>query len=393
MVSLQEARRTIAEKLSPLQAVRMPLERCLGKRLAEDVRADADYPAGDRAMMDGYVVRADAVPGGFRVRGEIAAGAVPARTLAAGEAVRVFTGALLPEDGGRVIMQEDVRAEGDRIVVETFGGNLFIRRAGSEAREGDVVLGEGSILGAPGMAALAQVGAVNPSVTPFPRVRHIATGTEIIDPRWKPAVGEIRDTNSTLLAALFKGAGVEACSSSRVTDDLERLIGLAAEPADLLVISGGAGGGDYDFGAAALRRLGFEIHFDRVNLRPGKPLIFATRGAQAAFVVPGNPISHFVCFQTAIRLAIERLAGLPDSWNPLHATLAGGAEIRPDPRETYWPARAFAAEGKLCVEPKPWSTSGNTFALAGTNALIRVDGSFDPTGPVEILLLDTTLSR
>jgi molybdopterin molybdotransferase len=154
------------------------------------------------------------------------------------------------------------------------------------------------------------------------------------------------------------------------------------------VLSGGASVGDYDFGAEALRRLGFTIHFDKINLRPGKPLTFATRGAQAAFVVPGNPVSHFVCFHVAIRLAVERLGGCAPAWNLVRLEVRGGETLRPNPRETWWPARAFVSEGRIVVAPKRWSTSGDTFSLAGTNALVRVPENSPVDGTAETLLLD-----
>jgi len=392
MLTLAEAQRIILQQLSPRPGVPTPLAAAHGRVLAAAVQADAFYPSGDRSMMDGYVLRADAMPGEFRVAGEIAAGAVPDRALQAGETMRIFTGALLPEGGGRVVMQEDVQRAGDVVKIERFGERLFVRRKGSEAKPGDVVLPAGTALGAAELAILAQVGAVLPSVVPPPVIRHLATGGEIVDPAAKPAPGQIRDTNSTLLVALFADAGVTTVTSQHAPDDLKALTALAGEPSDLLVISGGASVGDYDFGAAALRQLGFTIHFDKVNLRPGKPLTFATRGAKAAFVVPGNPVSHFVCFHVAIRLAIERLSGREPSWNLARVALEGGEPLRPDPRETYWPARVFVRDGQLAVTPKRWSTSGDTFSLAGTNALVRVNENSPAAGRVETLLLDVPAS-
>ena len=392
MLTLAEAQRVILQHVQPRASLPTPLAAAHGRVLAAVVQADAAYPSGDRSMMDGYVLRADAVPGEFRVAGEIAAGAVPDRALQHGGAMRIFTGALLPEGGGRVVMQEDVQRVGDAVKIERFGERLFVRNKGSEANAGDVILPAGTRLGAAELAILAQVGAVLPSVVPPPVIRHLATGGEIVDPATKPALGQIRDTNSTLLAALFVDAGVTSMTSQRAPDDLGALVTLAGEPSDLLVISGGASVGDYDFGAAVLRRLGFTIHFDKVNLRPGKPLTFATRGTQAAFVVPGNPVSHFVCFHVAIRLAIERLSGREPSWNLARLPLAGGEPLRPDPRETYCPARVFVRDGQLAVMPKRWSTSGDTFSLAGTNALVRVSENSPSDGRVETLLLDVPTS-
>lgn len=388
MLSLLEARRVISEVVSPLPAVAASPGTARGRVLAEPVLADAFYPSGDRSMMDGYAIRADASPGEFRVIGEVAAGALPGRALEPGETFRVFTGALLPENAERVIMQEETQRRGDIVTIAQIPEPRFIRPQGAEASPGDVVLAAGTRLGAAELAILAQVGAVAPQVVGRPVIRHLATGGEIVGPEEVPAPGKIRDTNSSLLAALLAELGLEARASQRAPDDLDALIALAAEPCDLLLLSGGASVGDYDFGAETLRRLGFTLHFDRVNLRPGKPLTFATRGAQAAFVIPGNPVSHFVCWHVGLRLAVERMLGLPPAWNLVQIELRGGEPLRPDPRETFWPARVFVADGRLAVAPKRWSTSGDTFSLAGTNALVRVAASSPADGWVETLLLD-----
>ena len=388
MITLSEARQIISERVRARAPAATSLTAARGRVLAEAVLADAFYPSGNRATMDGYVVGADAVAGTFRVMGEIQAGQVPERSLAAGEAMRIFTGALLPDGGGRVVMQELAKRDGGIVTIDPMPEPHCVRAKGSEAKPGDVVLAAGTRLGPAELAILAQVGAVAPRVVRSPTIRHIATGGEIVAPESIPATGQIRDTNSTLLAALFAEMGVEVFESRRGIDDPKVLTELATQSADLLVISGGASVGDYDFGAETLRRLGFTIHFDKINLRPGKPLTFATRDDQAAFVVPGNPVSHFVCFHVAIRLAMERLLGLAPSWNLLRLEVRGGEPLRPDPRETYWPARVFSEDGALVVTPKRWSTSGDTFSLAGTNALMRIGDATPADGRVETLLLD-----
>jgi molybdopterin molybdotransferase len=372
MISLQEARRIIAESIPAPGSEVLPLKDALGRVLTTDLLSDAFYPSGDRSMMDGYALPGDASPGDFRVTGEIPAGGIPRQSLQAGEAVRIFTGALVPEGAARVLPQELAERSGDIVRIGGFPASRFIRPKGSEAAPGDRILPAGTRLGAAELAILAQLGAVAPRVVKRPLIRHIATGGELVDPAEIPSAGQIRDTNTTLLAALLADLGAGPLLSCRCGDDPVALAGLCGPPCDLLLVSGGASVGDHDHGAEALRRLGFTILFDRVNLRPGKPLTFATRGHQLAFVIPGNPVSHFVCFHVAIRLAVELLHGLPPAWDFLDLEISGGEPLRPDPRETYWPARIRAEAGRLVVTPRRWSTSGDTFALAGTNALVRV---------------------
>lgn len=392
MISLTEARRIIGGSVVPCPGRRVPLAQAHGLVLAGDVVAEAFYPAGDRSQMDGYVVRADAVPGTFRLAGEIAAGDFPEQPVRAGGCFRIFTGALLPPDGGRVIMQEDAQRENALVRMEKFGPALFVRPKGSEAVPGQVILAAGTVLGAVELAILAQVGATQPLVIPAPTVHHVATGGELIDPAAAAVPGKIRDTNSSLLRALFADAGVTRFVSQRMEDHPDRLAEAAESPADILILSGGASVGDHDYGAATLRRIGYTIHFDRVNLRPGKPLTFATRGNQAAFVVPGNPVSHFVCFHTAIKLAVEAAAGRPATWPALWVDLSGGPALTSDPRETWWPAKASVQDGRLSVRPLAWSSSGNTFSLAGTNALLLVNPASPAEGKALTLLLERPAS-
>lgn len=387
MISLQEARRLISENTRPRPARRLPLAEACGLILAEAVTADAAYPDGDRSQMDGYVVRSDAIPGLFQCVGEIPAGAVPETPLKPGTCARIFTGAILPPNGGRVVMQEDAVVEKDGVGLPVFPERKFVRQKGCEAHPGQVILPAGTLLGAVELAMLAQVGAVFPMVIPPPSVRHLATGGELVAPSEKPGPGHIRDTNSSLLRALLTADGITTLDAERIADDPEAMLRAADSDADLVLISGGAGAGDFDFGAATLRRLGWTIHFDRVNLRPGKPLTFATRENQAAFVIPGNPVSHFVCYHTALRLAIELASGRPASWPALWVDLQDAATLQPDARETWWPATASVREGRLLVQPKPWSSSGNTFALAGTNALVQVNTGSPRDGQALTLLL------
>ena len=389
MISLREARAIIAAMVNPRAAVATTLADAAGRVLATDAVADDFHPAGDRSQMDGYVVRGDAVPGRFRLGGVIAAGDVPGAPLGDGEARRIFTGALLPPGGGRVVMQEDARPDGkDAVWLETFGPRLFIRERGSEARPGDVLLRAGTVLNGPELAILAQLGHVSPLTVPPPAVNHLATGGELVDPAETPAAGQIRDTNTTLLRALLGRAGVSDFSTRRIADNPGDLAAAIDTPHDILLISGGASVGDFDFGATALKKAGFTVHFDRVNIRPGKPLTFATRDTQAAFVIPGNPVSHFVCYHTAVRLAIDRAAGRPEAWPTVWIDLVGGEAIGADPRETWWPARCHARDGRLVAEPLRWTTSGNTFSLVGTNALLAVNDTSPANGRALALLLE-----
>jgi molybdopterin molybdotransferase len=376
MISLDEARALIAQTVPPLAPVRVPLAAARGRVLRTEVIAPEDLPGFDRSAMDGYAVGLDDRSERFRVIGEIQPGAVGALKVSTGECVRIFTGAAIPAGASQVIMQEDVDREGDFVKVKQRTTATYIRRRGEDARVGSVLLTAGMRLAPAELALLAHVGLVDAVVSPAVRALHFTTGNELVDPHLQPAPGQIRDTNSTLIGGLLAERGAELVRQGRCEDSLDALAGaieaVAAETWDLLLISGGASVGDYDFGARALERLGFKIHFRQLNLRPGKPLIFATRGGQAAFVIPGNPVSHFVTFHTAIARAIEAFEGAPESWPLASVTLDAALDDPPNPRETWWPAHASLRSGRWVAKPLAWQSSGDLCGLASVNALIRI---------------------
>jgi molybdopterin molybdotransferase len=412
MISLAEARALIQANIRPLAAQTVALAGAHGRVLREDVRAREDMPAFDRSAMDGYAVALDDDSKQFRVVGEIQPGVAPAFKIKRGEAARIFTGAQIPDGASQVIMQEHVRVEGNSITPTQRNRATNIRKLGEDARKGDLLLKAGTRLGAGELALLASLGVVEPKVSPPVRVAHFTTGNELVSPSETPGPGQIRDSNSALVAAFLKASGGELVRQERVADDFDLLLKraadiLSAEPSDqtsessagwkptarfdLLLISGGASVGDYDFGKKLLSALGFQIHFEKINLRPGKPLVFATRGDQAAFILPGNPVSHFVTLHVAVRLALELFASAAVSWPLAKIRLAESVEYRPDPRETFWPARVTIENGGLVAHALRWQSSGDVTGMAGANALLQFTSTTQTLtagSDVNALLLD-----
>jgi molybdopterin molybdotransferase len=394
MISLAEARAVIAGKISPLAPLPAALEMAGGRVLREDVCADADVPAFDRSAMDGYAVALDDPSEKFRITGEIQPGVEPGIKIGKGECVRIFTGAQIPEGSSQVLMQEHVRVENGFIIPTQRVKATNIRRRGEDAWKGDLLLRSGTRLGAGELALLASVGAAEPQISPPVRVAHLATGNELVEPSEIPKPGQIRNSNSALVAALVHRFGGEISRQELLPDDFGRLRDAVEREEDnfeLLLVSGGASVGDYDFGKKLLTALGYQIHFTQINLRPGKPLVFATRENQAAFILPGNPVSHFVTLHVAVRLALEKFAGASESWPLAKIRLAENFGFRPDARETYWPARTEIRDGELVVHALRWQSSGDVTGLTGSNALIRFAGQSpapEAGKPVETLLLE-----
>ena len=392
MISVEEARAVIARTARPLEAMRGQLLDCRGRILREDVIAAEELPAFDRAAMDGYAVDLQDSSPQFRVVAEIQPGAARAVTLRAGECARIFTGAALPAGASQVIMQEDVERRGEFMVPLRRTRKTHVRQRGEDAARGSTLLHAGARLGPVELSLLAQIGCIGPLVSPRARVLHLTTGNELVDPSAAPQCGQIRDSNSTLIAALLAERGALLVEQDRCSDSLEALIFRiknAAAPFDLLLISGGASVGDYDFGARALEALGLEIHFRQLNLRPGKPLVFASRQRQLAFVVPGNPVSHLVTFHLLIASALDCLENKASERSLVRAKLA--TNLAGNPRETWSPARVKLTAVGLIAQPLPWQSSGDLCGIAGANALLRIPaGSADLNADdsAECLLLD-----
>ncbi len=376
MLSVEQVWEVLATHIRALPARRVPLADALGLRLAESLLAPADEPAFDRSAMDGFAIAGDALAGSFRTVGECLPGQPTPPPLGPGEALRVFTGSVLPP-GVRVVMQEDSVVEGDSVAIGRIGGPSHVRLRGSAAKRGAVLLSCGAALKPVGLAVLASAGQVSPLVTPRPRAFHLTTGSEVVDASAQPGPGQIRNTNAPLIRALLAEHGALWTGSQHAGEDPREALQICREAeaaaADLILISGGSSGGAHDHTGEILQELGFEIVCRKVNCRPGKPLLIGTRDGQVAVGLPGNPVSHFVTFHVFVRQLLALLGGLPPAvWK--YVPLCEGNVLRADPRETFWPAALHAA-GAVAL---PWLDSGHLGALVGVDALIRVPAGKQP---------------
>jgi molybdopterin molybdotransferase len=363
MKTVDEVWELLRRDISPREAVEVELADALGGILREDVTAPEDQPAFDRSAVDGFVVRKDDAAESFRIVGEIRAGDGRQHALMAGHALRIATGAAVP-DGGEVIMLEDA-LESDSSVRFSRRGRDHVRRRGEDARAGDVILATGTQIGAGAIALLASVGCVRPHVTRGLDILDVATGNEIVPAEEKPGLGQIRDSNSPLVAAWARTRGMRV-RQKQVGEDAEALRHAIEGRRDLLLISGGASVGGHDHTAEVLDAAGFDILVTKVSVRPGKPLIVARRGEEWAFGLPGNPLSHFVCLHVFVDAALAAMRG--ESEAPVICQGRLIAEVSGNPRETWWPAM----EESTGVRPLPWTSSGDLTALATSNSLVRV---------------------
>jgi molybdenum cofactor synthesis domain-containing protein len=319
------------------------------------------------------------VPARLRVAGEAAAGRGWRGRLGAGEAVRIMTGAPLPEGADSVQQVEVTRESEDGRFVEveraTEPGQFYVVR-GSEIRAGAVVLEAGEEVSAAGAAVLASFGYAEVPVRRRPRAAVLATGSELVPVGGRPGPDQIRDSNTYSLAAYARLAGAEVERLPFAGDEpelLQKVIAEAAARSDLLVLSGGVSMGRYDFTKAALLGLGAEVFFERVALRPGKPTVFARLpgGRQTlVFGLPGNPVSVSVTFNLFARTALRAMQGarrpaLVEEKAVLARPAKGAAE-----RASYLPAALSTdGDGRLLAEPLKWGGSSDFVAFARADAL------------------------
>jgi molybdopterin molybdotransferase len=374
---------------APLPAERVPLAAAAGRVLREPVTAPEDQPSFDRAAIDGYVAALE-VPAGAAVRlvGDIPMGDLAPASPPPGAAFRLFTGSAVPAGPVGLVMHEDTTADpaAGTVTLRVAPSAAFIRRRASQARAGDLLLAPGATLQAGGLALLASVGVVTPLVARRARVAHLVTGGELIAPEAPAQPGRIRDSNSTLVSALLAQTSAELVAHARAGEGYEAtaaaFTGLLDAAPDLVLVSGGSSGGAHDHTARLLVAHGFTLVVEQVASRPGKPLLVGVRGAQIAFGLPGNPLSHFVCFHLFVARVLARLAGASPA-PLLRLALAPGAALRPHPRETWWPA-ARVAEG---YSPLPWADSSDLTALVRTHALLRVPSAVAPESSADGLLV------
>jgi molybdopterin molybdotransferase len=385
MLSVPEARKIVLEHARPLPAESAALgPALLGLVLAEEVASDLDMPPYDKAMMDGYAVRAADLPDGratLAVTEEITAGRTPQRPIGPGQAARIMTGAPVPAGADAVVMIERTRTlDGGRVSIDDRppmpGQNVMPR--GREMRRGETVLAAGAVLRPQEIGLLAAVGRAAVRVYPSPPVAILSTGDEVVEAPEAPGPGQIRNSNGPMLAAQVARAGGVPHYLGIARDRLDSLRPLVVEGlrAPVLILSGGVSAGVADLVPGVLQELGVTAHFHKVEMKPGKPILFGTRGDTLVFGLPGNPVSALVCFELFLRPALRRIRGHAEPGpRMVQAALAEDFAYRTD-RPTYHPAlldsapfTGGAGEGWR-VHVVPWLGSPDLRGLVRANAFV-----------------------
>ncbi|WP_019464976.1 molybdopterin molybdotransferase MoeA [Dyella japonica] len=383
LISVSQAEALIAEHMPTFGSERVRLDDAAGRVLRQAVHAEHDHPPFDRVMMDGIATHwSDALPRRLRVAGAQMAGMRMQSLPGEGSCLEVTTGAMLPAGSDCVIPVEQLRRDGDDVVLaddcHPFAGQ-FIHRRGSDCVQGTLLLSPGMRLGPAEMALLAANGVASVEVAAMPSIAIVSTGDELVDVGAPLGEGQIRRSNDTAVRTALRMDGFDRVAMEHIVDDetatRERIAHLL-ERHDVLLLSGGVSMGQRDYVPAALAAQGVRKVFHRIAQKPGKPMWFGIgpRG-QAVFALPGNPVSALVCATRYARPALRQAQGMARP-APEYVCLDQDVDTNPT-LASFVPARVESdAMGRLVAYPVPSRTSGDFSSLPRTHGFVQL-----PPGP------------
>ena len=368
-LELEEAQARLLALAAPLPILHMPVAEALGYFLAEPLIARRTQPPADLSAMDGYAVRSADLPGPWRIIGESACGHPYAGALGSGEAVRIATGALLPNGAETVLLQENCQRAGEQLaLVEASATGLHIRRAGMDFAQGSTLLAAGTRIGPAQLGLALSAGHRLIAVHRAVRLAVIDSGDELASNPEHCAEHQIPASNGAMLAAMAASLPCQISHGAPVPDQIDALVAALenASQSDLIVTSGGASVGDHDLLQPALEQWGATLDFWRVAIKPGKPLLVARKGRTLVLGLPGNPVSSHVTAYLFMLPVLRALLGasalLP---RPIPAILAAPLSASGLRRE-FIRAQWNGAE----INPRTNQDSGALATLAASNALI-----------------------
>jgi len=394
MLSVEEAQAEILGRARSLPTERVDILASLGRVLAEPIRSTRRIPPWPNSSMDGYAVRAsDTRPTAtLTVVDRVVAGSLPTRAVGAGEAVRIFTGAPMPPGADAVIPQEDVEARNGVVALRgAVESGAFVRPAGEDVREGDLVLEPGRPIGAAEIGILATLGRTQVTVGRRPRVAVMSTGTELADLGTEPTPAQIPNSNTYSLMAQITEAGGLPMNLGVAPDRLEAIAERIKRgmEADALVTSAGVSVGELDLVREALVNAGAELHLWKVDMRPGKPITFGTLGERPVFGLPGNPVSAMVTFELFVRPMLLAMQGRRATSRPTVTATALQPIVNRGSRRGYLRVVLEARDGRWTARLTGDQGSGILRSMVSADglAILAGDTTVATGDDVEVIVL------
>ena len=398
MIDWKEARTMMLDRTRPAGTVSVPLKEALGLVLAEGVTALHDVPPFDNSAMDGYAVRAAETTGAspdrpitLKTIDFLPAGKAPETDLSPGTAIKIMTGAPVPQGADGVVMVEVTRRKGDSVEIHAGVTEVEnIRRAGEDVPKGDPVAAAGDRLAPPLIGLVAAVGHPVVTVHRRPRVGILITGDELVEPGEDLPPGKIRNSNAYSLYTQILQAGGEPVEFGVIPDDPDRLRDAFADAfdrCDIVLSSGGVSMGDLDFVEGSAGDAGAEILFTRIAQKPGKPLVGGTVGDVLFFGLPGNPVSVMVCFEVYVRPIIRKMLGFRELFRPtLTGTFPEGYRKKPE-RMEWVRVTLEKKKGRTLLRPSAPQGSGILRSMARGQGLAEIPKEVSTLGPDEPVIV------
>ncbi len=382
MISADEAIKIILDNTKLLPIEKIFINEALGRILAEDIFSPYNIPYADNSAMDGYALKAEDTKGANRdnpaklkIIGVIPAGKVFKGKMHSGEACKIMTGGIIPDGADCIARKEICREENGYVYVyEELKKGKDLRKSGEDIKEGECVLKKGTKITPAVIGVLASVGKSNIYVYKRPRVSIIISGDEIADIDEPVIKGKVKNSNTYSLMALLKESKGIPINCGIIKDDKENLKKTIIENlnSDIILSTGGVSVGDYDYTKDVIKEIGFNIHFWRLKIKPGKPLLFATLNDKLYFGIPGNPVSTMVVFYNFIMPAILKMQGFKNIFLPEREAILAEDIKKKDSRREYIRGILYEKNGKLYVKSTGPQGSGILKSMVLGNCFIVV---------------------
>jgi molybdopterin molybdotransferase len=395
MLSVEEAAKTVSSRIQRLPVETVSLHAARGRIAGENIVAQRFLPSFDNSAMDGFAVRSSELPATLPIVAKVAAGQMLTDPVPERVAVRIMTGAPMPLGLDTVVIQEDVKIEGNNVTLPAAPVGDNIRRAGEDIAAGDIAVHAGARLNAAELGLLAALGITDVPCARAPRVAIIATGDELVSAGAEPGPGQIVDSSAHTLAALIPDCGGIPNYIGIAKDDPSSMTALitAAMNHDVVITTGGVSVGDRDYVRGALKAAGVELELWKVAMKPGKPFSFGVNGARnvPVFGLPGNPVSTFVAFELFVRPALLAMQGATVVDRP-RAPVSLARGYRKQAGRTHYLRAKIVRNGEhLIAHPHPKQGSAMLSSLVGCNGLVELPANATevlPNTMVPAILLD-----